>query len=70
LASPLHIVLLDYRDITHPEAGGAEVYLNEIFQRIAACGHRVTLLSGRYRGACREERIGRIRVLRTGNKAQ
>ena len=61
-------MLLDYRDITHPEAGGAEVYLNEIFQRIAACGHRVTLLSGRYRGACREERIGHIRVLRTGNK--
>jgi len=69
LGSPLHIVLLDYRDITHPEAGGAEVYLNEIFQRIAAHGHRVTLLSGRYRGASPEERIGGIRVLRIGNKA-
>ncbi len=68
MASPLHIVLLDYRDITHPEAGGAEVYLNEIFQRIAARGHRVTLLSGRHRGASSEERIGGIRVVRTGNK--
>lgn len=68
MATPLHIVLLDYRDITHPEAGGAEVYLNELFQRIAARGHRVTLLSGRYRGARSEERIGDIRVLRIGNK--
>jgi glycosyltransferase involved in cell wall biosynthesis len=67
--SSLHIVLLDYRDLHHPEAGGAEVYVNEIFQRIAARGHRVTLLSARYRGAAAEERIGHIRVLRAGNTA-
>ncbi|MFI5394431.1 MAG: glycosyltransferase family 4 protein [Candidatus Binatia bacterium] len=67
--SPLHIVLLDYRDIRHPEAGGAEQYLNEIFQRVAAYGHRVTLLSARYPGAKAEDRIGRIRVLRAGNTA-
>lgn len=68
MASSLHIVLLDYRDITHPEAGGAEAYLNEIFQRIAARGHRVTLLSGRYAGAPVEDRIGNFRILRRGNK--
>lgn len=65
---PLHIVLLDYRDLHHPEAGGAEVYINELFQRLA-CTHRVTLLSARYRGAPAEDRIGRIRVLRSGNTA-
>ncbi len=65
----LHIVLLDYRDITHPEAGGAEQYLNEIFQRVAARGHRVTLLCARYAGAATEARIGTLRVLRSGNKA-
>jgi len=65
----LHIVVLDYRDIHHPEAGGAEVYVNEIFQRIAARGHRVTLLCGRYRGAASEDRIGDLRVLRSGNTA-
>ncbi|MDP3936770.1 MAG: glycosyltransferase family 4 protein [Deltaproteobacteria bacterium] len=66
---PLHIALLDYRDINHPEAGGAEIYLNEIFQRIAAAGHRVTLLCARYGEAPAEDRIGEIRVLRTGNQA-
>jgi glycosyltransferase involved in cell wall biosynthesis len=68
LSSRLHIALLDYRDITHPEAGGAERYLDEIFQRVAARGHRVTLLCGAYAGAPREERIGDIRVLRSGSK--
>jgi glycosyltransferase involved in cell wall biosynthesis len=61
--------LVDYRDTTHPEAGGAEMYLNEIFQRIAAHGHDVTLICARHPGAAREERIGGVRVLRAGNKA-
>lgn len=69
MASGLDIVLLDYRDTTHPEAGGAETYLNEIFQRIAAKGHRVTLIAARYPGAASEAQIGLIRVRRVGNKA-
>ncbi len=69
MASPLHIVLLDYRDATHPEAGGAETWLHEIFTRIAAHGHRVTLLCAGYRGAPAEEERGGIRVLRQGNRA-
>lgn len=69
MASGLHIVLLDYRDLTHPEAGGAETYLNEMFQRVAAAGHHVTLIAARHPGATPEERIGQIRVRRVGNKA-
>jgi glycosyltransferase involved in cell wall biosynthesis len=69
LQSPLHIVVLDYRDMYHPEAGGAEHYVNEIFQRVAACGHRVTLLSASFAGAAAKARIGSIDVLRAGNTA-
>lgn len=68
MSPPLHIALLDYRDITHPEAGGAEIFLNEIFQRVAARGHRITLLCAGYKGAPPEDRIGNIRILRAGNK--
>lgn len=50
-------------------AGGAEVFMNEIFQRVAARGHKVTLLCGAYAGAEAEERLGEIRVLRAGNLA-
>lgn len=69
MPTPLHIALLDYRDVTHPEAGGAETWLQEIFGRVAAHGHRVTLLCAGYRGAPDEDRIGGIRVLRQGNRA-
>lgn len=69
LAAPLNIVLLDYRDIEHPLAGGAEIYLNEIFQRVAARGHKVTLISGRYPGSPPEAQVGAFRVLRVGNMA-
>ncbi|MFI5365871.1 MAG: glycosyltransferase family 4 protein [Candidatus Binatia bacterium] len=65
----LHIVLLNYRDVTHPETGGAEIYLQEIFQRIAAHGHRVTLICSGHRGASAEDEIAGIRILRSGNQA-
>lgn len=67
--APLHLAILDYRDIHHPEAGGAEVYMYEIFRRIADYGHRVTWISARDAGAAPELREGNLRLLRTGNKA-
>ena len=39
-------------------AGGAEVFMNEIFQRVAAKGHKVTLLCGAYAGAVLSDREG------------
>ncbi len=64
--APLHIAILDYRDIRHPEAGGAEVYIYEIFRRIAAHGHRVTWISAADAGAA-DVREGNLRMLRVGN---
>jgi glycosyltransferase involved in cell wall biosynthesis len=69
LSSPLHIALLNYRDVTHPETGGAEIYLQEIFQRVAARGHRVTFICAGHRGAAGVDEIGGIRILRVGNQA-
>ena len=60
--------MLNHRDLTHPEAGGAEVYLHEIFQRIAAAGHRVTFLCAGYNAAPRTDRYGDITVLRVGTQ--
>ena len=68
MSSPLHIVVLNFRDITHDEAGGAEIYLQEIFGRIAAHGHRVTFLCARHGTAPPEETIDGIRILRVGRQ--
>ena len=61
------ICVVSYRDMKHPEAGGAEVIIQEVFERIAARGHSVTLLTGMFRGASRIDRIGSLEIHRTGN---
>ena len=40
-----NILLVNWRDIAHPEAGGAEVHAHEIFRRLAGMGHRVSFLT-------------------------
>jgi len=67
--NPLEIVVLNWRDLRSPQAGGAEVHVHEVFGRIAALGHRVRLVSTRYPGLARTEMIGGVEVLRVGNRA-
>jgi glycosyltransferase involved in cell wall biosynthesis len=62
------ILFINWRDISNPEAGGAEVHLHEISRRIAALGHPVTLLASRFEGSADEEVIDGVRVVRTGGK--
>jgi len=62
----LRILVVSFRDIRHPEAGGAEVILHEIFRRLAGRGHEVHFLTGSFRGAGLEERIDSYTVHRTG----
>ena len=64
----MRILIINWRDITNPEAGGAEVHLHETFSRIAASGHQVTLLSSRFPGASENESLDGIEVIRHGGK--
>ncbi|MEU6881601.1 glycosyltransferase family 4 protein [Streptomyces sp. NPDC046712] len=60
------IAFLNWRDPSHPDAGGAEAYCWEIARRFSAAGAHVTLISARYPGArAREYRDG-IRIVRGG----
>ncbi len=67
-AADLNILLINYRDIGNPRAGGAEVHLHEIFRRIVREGHTVHLLCSGYGGAGREDEIDGIRILRKGRE--
>lgn len=60
--------MVNWRDIANPEAGGAEVHLHEIFRRVAARGHRVTLLASGFARGAREETLDGIAVVRRGAK--
>ncbi len=64
----MRILIINWRDIRNPEAGGAEVHLHETFSRIAASGHQVTLLCCRFPGARENERLDGMEVIRFGGK--
>ena len=64
----MNILWLSWRDIRNPEAGGAEVFTNEVLQRLAGFGYNVTLFTAEYPGSLESERIGKIDVRRTGSK--
>jgi glycosyltransferase involved in cell wall biosynthesis len=61
------ILIISYRDIEHPEMGGAEVIIHEIYRRLARKGHRITFLTGAWPGAPREAEIDGMRVVRAGS---
>jgi glycosyltransferase involved in cell wall biosynthesis len=60
--------VVSYRDIRHPEFGGAEVIIYEIFRRLADAGHRVSFITGHWRGAPRTDEIEGMRIFRGGNQ--
>jgi len=71
----LKILVLNYRDRTHPLAGGAEVHLHKIFGRLVELGHSVTLFTTNYRTntskpkeyAPERETIDGINIVRCGS---
>jgi len=61
------ILLLSYRDMRHPEMGGAEIIIHEIYRRLRAAGHGVTFLTCRFPGCAERDELDGIEIIRTGN---
>lgn len=64
----LRILVTNWQDRLNPQAGGAEIHLHEVFGRLAARGHQITLLASSFAGAEPETVLDGIRVLRTGGR--
>jgi glycosyltransferase involved in cell wall biosynthesis len=64
----LNILALNWEDLSNPQAGGAEVHLQEILRRIARRNHNVTLLCSGYTGCVPSEEIDGIRIIRRGSR--
>lgn len=60
------ILWFNWKDMGHPSAGGAEVVLWELAQRMVAEGHEVTLLTCGYAGAKHYETVDGVSVIRVG----
>ena len=62
------ILLINWRDIKNPEAGGAELYFHEIFKRLNTRGYDVTVLAHRVKGLPDEEVVDGMHTVRIGDK--
>jgi glycosyltransferase involved in cell wall biosynthesis len=62
------ILICNWRDVTHPWAGGAEMYMHQIARRWVLAGCEVGWLCQRYRGGKRVEVIDGIRIHRVGGR--
>ncbi len=64
----MKILVVNWQDLRHPLAGGAEVHLQEVFSRIARMGHDVVVYCSSFPGAPRQEVIDGLRILREGGR--
>jgi glycosyltransferase involved in cell wall biosynthesis len=62
----MRILVFNWRDPTHPWAGGAEVFLYEVARRWVRWGHSVTWLCGHHEGQPAQGQIEGIDVVRRG----
>ncbi len=68
IVPPHKVLILNWRDLKHPRAGGAEIYTHNLAKAWVAMGADVTLLCSKVRGAPRREVIDGVSVIRRGNK--
>ena len=64
----MNILLVNWQDPANPHAGGAEIHLFEIFNRLAARGHRVRLVCSGWKGGPRKAIIDGIDITRVGGR--
>jgi glycosyltransferase involved in cell wall biosynthesis len=64
----LRILVVNWQDRENPQAGGAEIHLHEIFGRLAAAGHEVSLLCGGWPGCPPTANVDGIEVSRVGTR--
>ena len=64
----MKLLLINWQDRLNPQAGGAEAHLHEIFGRLAARGHDLTMLVSSWAGAPARERVDGMEVHRTGGR--
>lgn len=64
----MRIAVLNWRDLTHPEGGGAERYAQNVCAGLSARGHDVTFFCAAHGSAPRTETLDGYRVVRNGSR--
>ena len=64
----MRVLAVNWLDLENPQAGGAEIHFFEIFRRLVARGHEVTLVASGWQGAAPSAVIQGLRVRRYGGR--
>jgi glycosyltransferase involved in cell wall biosynthesis len=64
----VRILMLSWRYLEHPQAGGAEIVTHEILRRLVRRGHQATAFTGAYPGCAPDAEVDGVRVLRSGRQ--
>jgi hypothetical protein len=65
---PLRILAYNWRDLAHPRAGGAEVYLQSVAGEWVRCGHEVTIFCAAVDGRPERELSDGVEIIRRGGR--
>lgn len=63
----MNILILNWKDIKHPQVGGAEIIVYEVAKRLVKNGHKVTWFCRSFKGGLPREIMDGIEVVRKGN---
>ena len=64
----MRILVLNWRDVRSPRAGGAEHLTHEVASRLVLAGHAVTWFTSQPSGAATSERIDGVEIVRRGSE--
>lgn len=64
----MNILILNWRDPKHPNAGGAEIVTQEYAKVWIKAGHTVTLFSSQFQNAKEEEVVDGVEIIRRGGQ--
>ncbi|MDH4043709.1 MAG: glycosyltransferase family 4 protein [Gemmatimonadota bacterium] len=64
----MRILAVNWLDLENPQAGGAEIHFFEIFGRLAAAGHQITLIASGWPGATPRATVRGLEVRRVGGR--
>lgn len=64
----MKILWFTWKDLSHPEAGGAERVNEEIARRLTRDGHDVTFIVGGFKNGAAEQRRDGYRIIRVGSR--
>ncbi|MBI3261063.1 glycosyltransferase family 4 protein [Candidatus Berkelbacteria bacterium] len=62
----MNILIYNWKDLKHPEVGGAEIITHHIAKRLASRGHQVTWFCRSFPGGSERDRYDGIEIVRRG----